>query len=290
MLRRVGSGDGLLGSAVHRGRLELAIRRREPVLVYAPAQTGSMTVAAAVQRALPDALILHMHRITERGLALAAERRLQTGGRDLKVLDRRAAAVRSALARSTSDWPVVTTVRDPVGREVSGFFSAQWQVGRLHPAMTRDSESLDVLLQQFLGWRSVWTCEEWLTNEFQSTIGVDLMDTPFDPQIGHVRFRAGRFRVLVLRTESLDAEAAKALAQHLGVPGTTLERRNSTADRPYAELYRWFVGAAVLPERYLDEAYGSRYARHFYTGEEREQARSQWMRATPSDLEQPHAH
>ncbi len=285
LLARMSAGDGPTGHLVHRARLAVAFRRRDPILVYSPAQTGSMTVLGAVQSARPENLVVHVHRITRHGLDLARQRRTSTGGRDLSGLDRRASAIRAALDRSDDTWPVITTVRDPVAREVSGFFSAQWAVGGLDPDMDRSAETLESLLERFDAWGSVWTCEEWFVNEFAATIGADPMSHDFDPQQGWAEWQSGRFRVLVLRTESLDERAEGALARFLAAPTTTLSHENATSTRPYGELYRWFLESVRLPADRVDRAYLSRYAQHFYTDDERERGRARWVEGRRSSAQ-----
>ena len=83
-------------------------------------------------------------------------------------------------------------------------------------------------------------------------------------------------RALVMRRESLD-RAPRALARLIGrdepVP---LPRTNVAEDKDYAELYRGFLDAIRVAPEVLDRAYSSRFARHFYSEEERAGFRRRW--------------
>ena len=61
--------------------------------------------------------------------------------------------------------------------------------------------------------------------------------------------------------------------------------RNEGRDKAYGDRYREFLGAARLPAEVLDQAYASRYARHFYADSELDEFRRRWsgagLEATP---------
>ena len=81
---------------------------------------------------------------------------------------------------------------------------------------------------------------------------------------------------MLIRQESLVA-APDALGDFLGrgrpVP---VPVRNEATAKGYAESYRDFLAGARLPASVLDEAYGSRYARHFYADSELASLRERW--------------
>ena len=55
-----------------------------------------------------------------------------------------------------------------------------------------------------------------------------------------------------------------------------VERTNVGAAGENGELYKEVLETISVPQHLLDQAYGSRYARHFYTESELDQLRSKW--------------
>jgi predicted dienelactone hydrolase len=82
--------------------------------------------------------------------------------------------------------------------------------------------------------------------------------------------------VLLIRQESF-AVVPDVLGEFLGrgrpVPVAV---RNEARASGYAASYRDFLAGARFPVTVLDEAYGSRYARHFYADSELARFRERW--------------
>lgn len=181
-------------------------------------------------------------------------------------------------------WTVITLVRDPVARNVSSFF----QVGEAEYGI--DFSSLvdrewdhglidglrDAFLHRFGGHDEP---EAFLDAELGAVFGVDAYATPFPTSQGYDIIAADRARVLVLRVEDLRRCFSVAIEEFLGVLDVALEGANTSESKQYGPLYQRFRDQVALPATYLDAMYGSRYARHFYTADERRALRARWTRA-----------
>jgi hypothetical protein len=82
---------------------------------------------------------------------------------------------------------------------------------------------------------------------------------------------------LVLRCELSDEVKAGAIADFLNLEEFTIVRSNRTSDKPYAYQYDEFRRRIRLPATLLDELYESKFAKHFYSDEERRQWRTRWL-------------
>jgi hypothetical protein len=82
--------------------------------------------------------------------------------------------------------------------------------------------------------------------------------------------------MLLLRQESLDV-APEALGRFLGMPAPLdIPRENLGSAKEYSDLYASTVRDVRFPPSTLDLAYGSRFARHFYSPAELEELRLRW--------------
>jgi hypothetical protein len=173
-------------------------------------------------------------------------------------------------------WMVITTVREPVAQAVSAFFHASGRRALLAGDSTGTEPATDELVAALVDERWTRPPVRWFDREFEPAFGIEVYDHPFDPAAGYGVIEAPGVRVLLLRQESFTA-APHALARFLHrrepVP---VPARNEARDRGYGERYRRFLAEARLPERLLDGAYSSRYARHFYADTELEGFRRRW--------------
>jgi len=168
-------------------------------------------------------------------------------------------------------WTVITTVREPIAQAVSAFFHGGGRRGVLSGATTTDN-----LAETLLAERWVQAPLRWFDREFAPALGIDVFEQPFEPDAGHAVITTPSARVLLLRQENL-ALAPSVLARFLGRPGPVpVPARNEAAAKEYAAQYRRFLASVRLPGPVLDQAYSSRYARHFYADSELEEFRQRW--------------
>ena len=55
---------------------------------------------------------------------------------------------------------------------------------------------------------------------------------------------------------------------------------NLAIQKPYAEVYKKFIDTIEFPSSYVEKVYSSRFAQHFYTGQEINMFRKKWRIAS----------
>ena len=105
---------------------------------------------------------------------------------------------------------------------------------------------------------------------------LDLLAEPFDPELGYGTYSIGASSVLVLQVELPDERKEAVLRDFLDAPNLHLEATNVGSQKQYAKAYRWFCAGIEFDIEFLDEIYGSRYARHFYSAQQLESFRARW--------------
>jgi hypothetical protein len=93
--------------------------------------------------------------------------------------------------------------------------------------------------------------------------------------------------VLLLRVEDLARVGETVLRSFLGLPDLHLERRNVGKRKYYAASYGEVTRSLRLPEPLLDQIYGSRLARHFYSDQEIAAFRERWSAKTAGGVRAP---
>jgi len=225
-------------------------------------KVGSMAVVDAVERADLDGVeVFHTHRLVDhRNQDVVRER--------AGLAPRRTWYVSSALSRcvaeTTRDGVVLTVVRDPIERNVSGFFQTieRYLPDRrpINPASPPSAEHLVELFIERYPHRAVTS---WLDREITPHFGIDPYAAEFDAEKGYSLGRRGRWTIGIARHDAFPRAAEAMVAEALGVDGVQLLRRNTTGDKFVAPLVKEFKRQLVLPSQIVDDLYSSRYATRF---------------------------
>jgi hypothetical protein len=255
------------------------MRRTEPPLVvFSMGKTGSTAIARAIHDATGDP-VFQVFRLEPERLAQAEQRYRAARPRapypGARHLWESTYLLRQP-PRADAPWTVVTTVREPVAQAVSAFFHSQGRRPQLDREPAGSGPSVDQLVAELAAGRWARPPVRWFDLEFAPGLGIDVYDHPFDPAAGSAVIETPAVRVLLLRQESFGAAPA-ALARFLGRPEPVpVPARNESSTKGYGPRYAEFVASARLPDELLDQAYGSRYAGHFYADSERERFRRRW--------------
>ena len=172
---------------------------------------------------------------------------------------------------------IISIVRDPVARNLSGFTNAFHIPGR--EGLT-DPAQVRIASERFMAEHKHEWPLNWFDEQLHATLGVDVYTRPFD-HTGknlHIGEASDAVRVLVLRLEDDDETKARALAQFLDLPEIPeIPRANDTGHKTHAEASRRIRDAMVFDEAFLDRMYDHKMVRHFYTDTERARMKQRWL-------------
>jgi hypothetical protein len=253
----------------------------DPLLIYQMSKVGSTSLLYSLQWAylragLARLPIHHTHTLTQLDYVekLAMESNYLPAERVEWVRQYR--KIRSDFdARPCEHWNVITLVRDPVARHISDFFH---HIDRNLPDWRRrwgeESLGMDEVMQSFL--HSPDHAYEWFDAEIQTVLGIDVYSQPFPHHAGYCMLsRLPKVTLLVLRLEDLNRVAREAVKALTRIRHFTLTSFNLGRETEYCGLYEKFK-SLPLPAAYVERAYSSKLATHFYTPAERERMTRKW--------------
>ena len=260
------------------------MRRREPpIVVFSMGKTGSTAVARAVHEATGDR-VFQVFRLEAEQLVQAEQRyRVRNRAAKRRGRDPGALPFPGALHLWESEfllrhpptaakpWTVITSVREPIAQAVSAFFHSRGLLGSV-----RASTPAEALAQAIVddGW--IRPPLRWFDREFLPALGIDVFEHPFDAERAYGVIETPAARVLLIRQESLDV-VPDALGEFLGLGrAVPVPARNVASTKSYAASYRGFLDDVRIPASAREEAYGSRYARHFYADRELARFDARW--------------
>lgn len=172
------------------------------VLVYQMSKVGSTSVYQALRNSL-EIPIYHTHFLSATGIR-NAERFFREAGAAVPSNIRYSAILRNHLPDMRPI--IITLVRDPIAREVSGFF----QLGDRIFDVLEDQEPIETIIDKVSLRIEKLQDEEhsqvhtWFDNEIKTVFGIDVYSQPFDFEKGYAVFSNERTKVLLFRLEDLD--------------------------------------------------------------------------------------
>ncbi len=288
-------GKALVYSSYHTAcRYELwkagrRARGRVPVLVYQMGKVGSCSVVHSLEKGAPGVFPVHLHYLTDRRIQAVEQDNRSTFARRRRLSSHLVGSlyVRARLARGgfPGGVKVVTLTREPVSRAVSAFFHFMeftFPDFELEARLARQTpqELASDLMPYF--WKRFeqdrHRPEAWLESELKGVLGFDVFQHPFPREQGYAVYgQEGGPSVLVIKLEHLDRVASAAMRDFLGLQEFRLLSSNEAKDKRYYAAYRAFQHALALSPQVLDEVYGSRYVRHFYSDDEIVGFRQRWQ-------------
>jgi hypothetical protein len=238
------------------------------------AKVGSATVVRSLQRADPEQVVLHVHFLSPEMLSGTRSLHVRSKGYFGPPYDwhlGRALGERIENLDGSRPVQVVTLVRDPIAREVSGLFqNPEFAAAELRNRHGRYDvkRTIEFLENTLCAADACDYVHNWFDRELRATFGIDVFAVPFPKERGWTLLCNERARVLVLRMEDLDRTLGPALAEFLGLdeePKTATD--NVRSERPEGSDYRDVVAGLRLPQRVCERIYSHRFSRHFYSDE-----------------------
>ena len=182
---------------------------------------------------------------------------------------------------------IVCPIREPIARDVSGFFFMN--------ARSFVNSDLEEMKEWFLtaskpgskpkhrteiGFRPKYI-RNWFDEQFKPLTHIDVYKKPFPIDRKWQTYKRGFTQVLLYRSDLERSEQAKLVSRFLGIKLDEIKLQNTSRDMGYAKHYSQFRESVKLPEEYIRRMHDSRFAQHFWSPQELKKAADKW-RATSS--------
>lgn len=267
-------------------------KNREILFVHQMGKVGSSTLVKSLKH-VEDASRLRIHYthfLSPEGLALYEQ--LETSavggwaklpGRKKRILTKSRILSNHLYAGEFADrsCKLISLVRDPVATNLSGFFynNHWWPEDLVAHCRSERQGWQQALLETFLSGYPHQVPEVWFDWELKGVFGIDIFTTLFDQSAGYQIYQAANYPLLLIRLENLQELTVETISGFLGLKSFKLKRSNVAGEKWYGDLYRKFKASVELPPSYLDQMYGGRAVRHFYSPVEIERFRAKWENA-----------
>lgn len=245
------------------------VMAKDAILVYQPAKVGSFSLYQSLKKEkIPCA---HIHRIAD------------SDGENTSYYARYPELYRlwrSALTEK-KDLKIITMVRDPIGRSVSGMFQRIYTncIAGIRTGMSLYDNVVSCIVDDADYGKNGYMFE-WFHEELEKTTGIDIYKYDFNKEEGYGIVQENGIDILILVMEKLD-QNIRVIKDFVGsekMKNFTLLRQNVGSEKNYRFLYKDIVKSLQIPSRVLDFYYkGNSGMDHFYTKEDVEYYHSRYM-------------
>lgn len=245
-----------------------------PVLVYQMGKVASSTIYASLKR-MPGLHVFQVGYLHPRNIAEHTKRvQSEMRGENVSYLFDCSRAVYSGIIKINLRVKVITLVREPIARNISGYFHSLSFYNNGEKVFNRLKQS--DLINNFIHEFPHFLALDWFDNEFKSITGVDVYAYPFPRDKGYQIINSGRFDILIMRHDLDDSVKKLCLCEFLGVPNVDIVRKNTAEEKSYGRVYRQFIQSLHFDRDFVNKMLDSKYASHFYSLEEREEYKNFW--------------
>lgn len=232
----------------------------EPIIVYQVGRVGSKSIVGSLQK-YGYKNVFHVHQLPDK--VNGPEEYIEQMGRKNKtILDSYVVRKFGLLGRSR----IITLVRDPVERSLSGFFYQfrNEDVEKLRMLSGHPEDLLEIFIKSGPGNYTL----QWFDREFRKRTKLDIYKYGFNKEYGCSVVGDKGLRVLIIKAESNNNIKEKAIEGFLGCGEFILETKNTAAEWNHYEIYNKFKKEVKFPLEYLDKMYKSKLTAHFYSDDE----------------------
>lgn len=255
-----------------------------PIIIFQPGKVGSLSVYNSLLASFNElgiqTPIYHSHALNnleEREKFIIQTRKDPSPS--LIIIQEWKELRKQIDAEPDKKWNIISLVREPIAMKVSALFHLldqhipDWQERHEKDELPlAEIEELFYSKQEF-GFKGL---DQWYDAQIKSLWNIDVFSSPFPAKQGYKIYKSKQITLLIIRLEDLNNVAAQAFKDFIGMEKFVLSKTNVGEEKSYADLYKEFK-SLPLPKNYVETAYETRYARHFYSNEELENFRKRWL-------------
>jgi hypothetical protein len=284
------------------------------IIVFQMGKVASIAWSDAIKAALPGAETYHLHHLNPAAVEAFRSRLHRTGEaqtmQHIRALEGQVDHISAGHQAKFGDgrWTeigklqIITGIREPVDRSISGLFYLADFIGHRNLALSfRQKASVDVLAQYFTDmWRQSLSgrlpttsfeeevCDgflqyrNWFDRELNEIFHLDVTHRSFDFERRCLTLSQGNLELFCYRFEDLKegSEAWEKLSASVSgflgaaIPG--LPKSNTTQNRRARDHYAAFRKQITLPDDMLEEIYSAPILRVFYSADELDGFKLRW--------------
>ncbi len=183
-------------------------------------------------------------------------------------------AIKKAFVDHYPAVDVISLVRNPLEKFISGFFHSYFKVPRLDHEL-----SIKHMTQQLINFYKTDDMHDWFAEELMPFSGFDIYSCDFPRDKGYATYQHGKYRFLIIKLELHNSVKEKAVESFVGINNFTYKPIGHIGQKShYAEHYKRFKNEASLPKTFIDQFLTTKLCKTFYSDDEIQNTYSKWLK------------
>ena len=238
-----------------------------PIIILTPGKVGSSSVYFTLKGKIPNK-VFHIHYLSSNGILEAKEQHLKSDRKSIPLHLIISGFLNDKLAKYNGEVNIITIVREPISRQISSFFQ---NIDFYKSSI--ESESLDIdinksinILNDLFEDNICQKSENWFEQEIHKNFGIDVFMQPFNEKKNYMIFLEGRYKLLLMKMETIDQIFSKAIQEFLSKDAPIyLKKSNIGENKHYAKRYIKIKKEFKIDSNSLEGIVSSKYFKHFYS-------------------------
>lgn len=240
---------------------------RDLYLIYTMSKVGSSSVYYSLKKKFPYKEIHHIHFLGNTWLES-----FKSGHPIFNNNIKNADALFKLLDKRKWNIKIVSLVRDPIARDISGIFQT-WE----HLFDVKDVSSLTPIeIVEHFRTAEFSYSQNWFETDFKEFTGLNVFENSFDATKGYEIYFNSKASILILQLEQLNNIYNQALNEFIGFGYYKLQKENVTSSRASGELNAAVKKLLKFPRKKLEDIYQSPYIKTFYNESQVDKFVNRW--------------
>lgn len=238
------------------------------IVIYTFGKSGSSSVYYTLMSKLPFKKIFHLHFLSDYWI-----KEVFPGTPHERNIHKAEAYFQHLKKRSNKKIKYITLVREPVGRDISGFFQNYRLTGEKFDK--KDLESIRKIISD----KGHDLAINWFDTDFFNYTGFNIYSNKFDRKKGFEIYKIDKdSEVLVILTHRLTEVFKKAISEFLNLEIGNLINFNKSSDKKDGQLVQQLKNYYFESDEKIDKVYSSKFVEHFFSKNEIETYKQKWKK------------
>lgn len=252
---------------------DFVLAQPSPVLVHQMSKVGSTTVCKTLRAA--GIRPWHVHFISPKQWQAVRDAYYQSGQYDLPRHMYLEFLARNYLKLTNHRVKVISLVRDPVAREVSGIFQVPEFAG-----INVSESSIDNLASQIADHvcnnsKNSRYERKWFDEEIKEVYDIDIFQYPFNKEEGYGIYNSRRADIIILQLERLGENINGILSSFIGSE-LEMVKGNIRTSKKEGRIYYNVINRVNICKNTCNHIYNSDWMKYFYKEEDISGFKKRW--------------
>lgn len=240
------------------------------VLIYQMGKVGSTSYSFSLQ-SLPNITAFHVHRMLPTSNFQMINNFIHKKRVDLAIKERQWMELYDKIILENRPVYIISAVREPISRNISAFFENK-------SFFFKDDEGLTNIIKKFMKNYNHNIPFSWYNEQIKKALNIDIFDFAFDKEKGYQVINKNNIKLLLMTSEMEDIEKEKAIMNFLNLQNFSIQARNISSQKEYANTYKKFKEKIIFPEKFVNSMLENEFIYYFYTDKMIDKFKHKWSK------------